>query len=278
MSSCEWGISGEFTFAEFSDEEREEVAFFFLLEGKGVFCALANLASISMLRVYFPSGVFEAERAECHSGADYQSLSSKDSVSSAGDPAFKASRFCWGGEMISSFFRKLLLQVARSAIHLHLLNQPLPVLKGACELDQPQGAFVSLYKDGSLRGCIGRIVSSSPLWKTVRDMAVAAATRDCRFSPVELGELGRIWIEISVLSPLERLRSVEELQIGRHGLYLRYQEKTGVLLPQVPVKFGWDRVEFLEQTAKKASLPPGWWKKAELFVYEAEVFGEKGGA
>jgi AmmeMemoRadiSam system protein A len=142
-------------------------------------------------------------------------------------------------------------------------------------LSVSRGAFVTLKEDGELRGCIGSFFSEGPLSQTVRNMAVEAASRDSRFHPVTKGELARIKVEISVLSPLTRPASVNDIEVGRHGLYIMKGGLSGVLLPQVPVEYGWDRETFLKETCRKAGLPPDAWKEgADIYVFTAEVFGE----
>jgi AmmeMemoRadiSam system protein A len=141
-------------------------------------------------------------------------------------------------------------------------------------LREPRGVFVTLRRDGRLRGCIGFIEGIEPLWEAVRDMAVRAAAHDPRFPPVEAVELEDLEIEISVLSPLEPLSDPADVEVGRHGLMVRRGPRSGLLLPQVPVEHGWDRETFLEQTCFKAGLPPGAWKDpgTVILAFEAEVF------
>jgi AmmeMemoRadiSam system protein A len=142
------------------------------------------------------------------------------------------------------------------------------------ELLEPSGAFVSLHLRGRLRGCIGTVPATRPVWETVRDMAVSAARRDPRFSPLTPAELEDLEVEVSVLSPLRPVERVEEIEIGRHGLYVISSPFSGLLLPQVATDRGWDRVTFLEQTCRKAGLPKDAWKDPETEVrrFEAEVF------
>ena len=134
------------------------------------------------------------------------------------------------------------------------------------------GAFVTLKIGGRLRGCIGRIVGSGPLYMTVVRMAQAAAFEDHRFQPLSLDELGRVDIEISVLGPILPCPDPEAIEIGRHGLVIVKQGRQGLLLPQVPVEWGWDRLTFLDQLCAKAGLKAGEWKEgAELLWFEAVV-------
>lgn len=141
-------------------------------------------------------------------------------------------------------------------------------------LKTARGAFVTLEKEGHLRGCVGYITPSKPLAEAVRDVAVMAASQDSRFKPVAMTEIGQLKYEVSVLSPLHRITRLDEIQIGRDGLLLVKNGKQGILLPQVPVEFGWDVPEFIVQLAKKAGLPPNSWKEedADLFAFSAVHF------
>jgi AmmeMemoRadiSam system protein B/AmmeMemoRadiSam system protein A len=172
-----------------------------------------------------------------------------------------------------------LLEIARKTLVSYLVENKIPEIApdGLSEsLRQPAGAFVSLFKHGELRGCIGNFIPDEPLYRVVQEMSIASATRDKRFYPVESGELEHIGIEISVLTPLRRIESVEQIELGRHGIYMRKDGRSGTYLPQVAGQTGWTREEFLGHCARdKAGI--GWdgWKEAELFVYEAIVFSEE---
>ncbi len=174
--------------------------------------------------------------------------------------------------------RRFLLSLARRAIEDHLSNrdtttEPPP---GSEALLVKQGAFVSLHKGEELRGCIGTFISDKPLYKTVMEMAISAATQDFRFPPVTLKELPLISIEISVLSPLKKINDVSEIEVGRHGIYIVKGFNRGVLLPQVAVEYGWNREEFLEHTCLKAGLPPSAWREgADIYIFNAEIFSDE---
>ena len=147
------------------------------------------------------------------------------------------------------------------------LNSPLSTLHSKC------GAFVSLHKHGRLRGCIGHFGEDYPLHEIVAEMARAAAFEDPRFMPVERGELDDIDIEISVLTPMRRIQSLDEFELHRHGIYIRKGYRSGTFLPQVADEVNWTKEEFVGHCSQdKAGL--GWdgWKDAELYVYEAIVF------
>ncbi|MEW5911663.1 MAG: AmmeMemoRadiSam system protein A [Thermodesulfobacteriota bacterium] len=140
-----------------------------------------------------------------------------------------------------------------------------------------RGAFVTIHRRGRLRGCIGNFAAQGPLTDTVCDMAVAAASEDPRFPPLRADELGDIDLEISVLSPLRPIQDINEIQVGRHGIYIVNPRGRGVLLPQVATEYGWDRLSFLDQTCLKAGLAPGCWKdpQTQILIFSAQIFGEK---
>jgi uncharacterized protein len=128
------------------------------------------------------------------------------------------------------------------------------------------GAFVTLFKQEELRGCIGTCTPSRSLRDTVTDMTKAAATRDRRVTPVRADELAQVRIDISVLSPLMRAVDPLALEIGKHGLHVASERKRGVLLPQVAVEYGWDIETFLQQTCVKANLPKDAWGWRDTLV------------
>ena len=171
--------------------------------------------------------------------------------------------------------RKDLLGIARRAVEGFIGTGKIPAEEGARgKLAAPGAAFVTLTKNGRLRGCIGYTEAVAPLFKVVQECAVAAATEDPRFPPVSPKELPSLRVEISVLTPLFPIRP-EEVEVGRHGLMVSQGRMRGLLLPQVPVEWGWDRETFLDQTCVKAGLPPSAWRQgATLDAFTAEVFGE----
>ena len=175
--------------------------------------------------------------------------------------------------------KKLLLELARSTISSYLTTGEIPDAKDEtlpASLREKLGVFVSLHMDGTLRGCIGHFEGDKPLWSIVQEMAISSSTRDYRFPPVTLQELKQIDIEISVLTPLRKISSDKEIILGKHGIYMRKGDKAGTFLPQVATETGWTKEEFLGHCARdKAGI--GWdgWKDAELFIYEACIFGEK---
>lgn len=181
-------------------------------------------------------------------------------------------------EMLNTIQKKKLLEIARKSIWVYLTaGEELQLKEGDVVLNSELGAFVTLHKGGQLRGCIGNIVGSGPLYITVRDMAVEAAVRDPRFSPVDVEELPELDIEISVLSPLEKVASADEIELGRDGVMVRRGFNSGVFLPQVATETGWSKEEFLDNLcAHKAGLEPGAWrdKATQLYRFGAEVFSE----
>jgi len=178
--------------------------------------------------------------------------------------------------MLNTQDRKLLLELAREAITTAVRTGKLPTREvTAAHLHTPHGCFVTIKHNGALRGCIGNFNSEKPLYQLVQEMAVSAATRDPRFYPMKEEDLVEFELEISVLSPLTKISSPEEVEVGTHGLYLEKNFSRGVLLPQVAIEHNWNRETFLTQTALKAGLKRDDWKEgAEIYVFTAEVFGE----
>lgn len=170
--------------------------------------------------------------------------------------------------------RTLLLNLAHEAILSALEERQLSLEPPTSHLAEPRGAFTSLYLAGELRGCVGYVLPVNSVYRAVIETARAAAFEDTRFYPVKLGEAERLEVELSILSP-PRPISADEIEVGRHGLLISMAGYRGLLLPQVPVERHWDRVTFLEQTCRKAGLPPDAWQKgAQIEAFTAEVFGE----
>ncbi len=175
--------------------------------------------------------------------------------------------------------KKMLLHIARDTVTTFVKTGKKPDFQVASPALKANGAaFVTLRKGPTheLRGCIGQIIAMMPLWECVREMAVAAASQDPRFSPVRPTELGDINIEISVLTPPVRVRDVAEIQVGVHGLIMSRGFYRGLLLPQVPTELGWDRDTFLDQTCVKAGMQPGCWRDRATTIerFTAIVFSE----
>lgn len=182
--------------------------------------------------------------------------------------------------MLNDTERKRLLQIARESISLYVTeNKKKKFEEKDRVLNEELGAFVTLRENGELRGCIGNMVGRGPLCQTIADMAIEAATGDPRFSRLLPAELDKIDIEISVLSPLKRVKSHQEIKIPGHGVLVKKGFSSGVYLPQVAEEAGWNKEEFLTSLCgQKAGMDPYAWKDptTELYVFNAEVFGEKG--
>jgi AmmeMemoRadiSam system protein A len=177
--------------------------------------------------------------------------------------------------------RKILLGIAHEAIlavvEREARSGALPdVTPGVAGFSEPRGVFTTLYLEGKLRGCVGYAMPVASLYRAVAETARAAAFEDSRFSPVTRDEARRLGISLSVLSRLRVIRP-EDVKVGRHGLVISSGGRRGLLLPQVPVEYGWDRETFLEQTCRKAGLPlDAWRKKATIEAFTAEVFSDSG--
>lgn len=171
-----------------------------------------------------------------------------------------------------------LLKIARRTLNDYLKHGIIPAVEDEELTDNlltEAGAFVTLKKKGALRGCIGNFKPDRPLYRMVQSMAVAAATNDHRFEPVTRYEIENLDIEISVLTPMRKIESVDEIEMGKHGIYIKKDYRAGTFLPQVATQTGWTKEEFLGHCARdKAHI--GWdgWKDADVFIYEALVFGE----
>ncbi|MHB8053751.1 MAG: AmmeMemoRadiSam system protein A [Candidatus Aminicenantales bacterium] len=179
-------------------------------------------------------------------------------------------------ETLSETQRRFLLRLAREAVTVRLADGRIlepetddPILR------EMRGAFVTLTQKGELRGCIGYPLPLKPLAEAVAEMAVAAALEDPRFEPVSLEEVADLHFEISVLTLPSPLDDPEQVVVGRHGIIVSRGFHKGLLLPQVPIEYNWDRETFLRHGCLKAGLPPDAWKKgARIEVFEADVFGE----
>jgi AmmeMemoRadiSam system protein A len=174
--------------------------------------------------------------------------------------------------------KREILRIARSTLSEFLLSGRIPpgkphrksLLGGA-------GAFVTLRrKSGDLRGCIGTQLEETPLYRTVQEMAVAAATRDPRFPPMAFAELEEVLVEVSVLGDRAPVRSIADVEVGRHGLSITCRGMRGLLLPQVAHEGGWTAEEFLRRVCVKAQLPEQAWESSEAEVerFTAQVFDE----
>lgn len=171
--------------------------------------------------------------------------------------------------------KRTLREMALTAIESYLKGKEPPFQEITSEtLKEKRGAFVSLHKGGRLRGCIGQIRPQKPLFLTVKEMAIASAFQDPRFNPLTPEELKEIDLEISVLTPLKKIENIEEIEVGKHGIYIVKGFFSGLLLPQVATENNWDRQTFLAHTCLKAGLPPTAWKEkdTEIYIFSADIF------
>lgn len=179
---------------------------------------------------------------------------------------------------ISINSRRFLLKLARDTITDYLSDLYMRKYKASklsVEVTQESGAFVSLYKFDQLRGCIGRFNSERPLFRLIQELAINSAFRDYRFDPVTFDELNDIEIEISILSPLKKISSINEFNPAQHGIYITKGGKSGTFLPQVATKTNWSKEQLLSHCSRdKAGL--GWdgWKNAELYIYSTLIISE----
>jgi len=171
-----------------------------------------------------------------------------------------------------------LLALARRAVEHHFKTHQ--ILKTKVDdkvLEEKRGAFVTLKVDDELRGCIGYPLPYKPVYETVIEVAVSAASQDFRFEPLKPGELERLKIEISVLTLPCPVQDVKEIVVGRHGIIVSKGPNKGLLLPQVPLEYDWDLETYLRHGCLKAGLFENDWKKgAKIEVFEAQVFSEEG--
>ena len=186
----------------------------------------------------------------------------------------------WSEEFLKKNEEQVLVKIARDTLGLYLNQRLLPELSAypaTPNLQKECGLFVTLKnkKNKELRGCIGYISGVKPLREAVRDCTVESATRDQRFPPMQPGEDQTVSIEISVLTPPQKIDSIKQIEIGKHGLIISKGLRRGVLLPQVPVEWGWNREDFLKAICQKAGLPEDAWKEgADLYIFSAQVFRE----
>jgi MEMO1 family protein len=175
--------------------------------------------------------------------------------------------------------RATLLKIARQSIEAHLSGKPRPQFEVSDTLKALGAAFVTLNENGQLRGCIGYTEAFRPLWQTVSECAVSAAVDDPRFPPVTASEVPKLHIEISVLTPLQKVKSLDEIKVGRDGLMISMGGRRGLLLPQVATEYGWTHDEFLRHTCEKAGLPTDAYLSPNAVIqkFQAMVFGEAEG-
>lgn len=179
--------------------------------------------------------------------------------------------------MFNASEKRFLLKLAREAIIAKINGRELTLEFPDNEVFQKKmGGFVTIHKNGSLRGCIGYVKAVDTIFNTVRDMAVSAAVEDPRFPPLSVSELKDIEIEISMLSKLTPIQSDKDITVGPDGLFVVQGNYSGLLLPQVAIEYGFDAIKFLEEACRKAGLPAMAWKNSEtrLYSFRATIFSE----
>ena len=181
--------------------------------------------------------------------------------------------------MFTEAQQRALVDLARSAVTGAIAGKPTPVpgSEDLQELPEASGAFVTLKRNGQLRGCIGTLECRGPLAEEIARVAVSAAREDPRFDAVRPEELDDLDVEVSVLGPLEEIdpRDPSAIEIGRHGLVVEQGHRRGLLLPQVATEWGWHREQFLSHTCTKAGLAPDCWQRgAKVYRFAADVFGD----
>jgi len=173
--------------------------------------------------------------------------------------------------------KKFLLKLARDSIKYYLKNgEHINIKTEEGILEEKRGAFVTIKHKNQLRGCIGYPTPYLPLYKTIIEASVMAATKDPRFLPIQKKELPDVNIEISVLSLPKKITGLDEIEVGKHGIIVSKGINSGLLLPQVPLEWGWDLETYLKHGCMKAGLDEDAWKKgAEIEIFTAQVFSEK---
>lgn len=181
------------------------------------------------------------------------------------------------GRELNDEEKKALLHIARKSIECAVAQEPTPQFNyDFAVFREKRGAFVTLHRQGQLRGCIGYVFAYHPLIETIQETAQAAALRDPRFPPVTTKEIPELDIEISVLSPLREIHDIKDIKVGTHGIYIKRDFNSGLLLPQVATQYNWQHQEFVEQTCLKAGLSQNAWQNedTQIYIFSAQVFGE----
>jgi AmmeMemoRadiSam system protein A len=170
--------------------------------------------------------------------------------------------------------RSILLKLAHQSILSKFDRRDISLDPPSPHLAEPRGVFTTIYLRGALHGCVGFVQPTSALYRNVAETARSAAFEDTRFTAITRDEATDLKVSLSVLSPLTPIAE-EKIEIGRHGLLITKAGQRGLLLPQVPIEHGWDRITFLEQTCRKAGLPSDAWKNgASIEAFTAEIFGD----
>lgn len=178
---------------------------------------------------------------------------------------------------LSSNSKKFLLNTARESLTEYFRGGAASYETKDPELLQNAGCFVTLRKRGVLRGCVGTFDRGRPLIDNVRRMTRAAAFQDSRFPALNQSELGEVQIHISVLTEPKRIEDLSSLELGRHGIIVKFGSRSGTLLPEVPIDMGWNLEQFVMCCAReKAGLTPEECSGAEIYSYETIKFAEPG--
>jgi AmmeMemoRadiSam system protein A len=170
--------------------------------------------------------------------------------------------------------RSILLKVAHESILSKFDLREISLEPPSPHLAEPRGVFTTIYLQGALHGCVGFVQPVASLYRNVAETARSAAFEDTRFTPITREEAPNLEVSLSILSPLTQI-APEKIEIARHGLLISKAGRRGLLLPQVPVEHGWDRITFLEQTCRKAGLPSDAWQNgASIEAFTAEIFSD----
>ena len=187
-----------------------------------------------------------------------------------------------GMDGISSEEGATAVMFARAVLQEHIGGEAMPKISLPASFSEKRGVFVTLNRNGQLRGCIGYPNPVLPLSEAIYGAALSAALEDPRFPPVRAEELPEISIEVTVLTPPVLVssppdRRAEAVTVGKHGLIIKGYGRSGLLLPQVPVEYHWDATTFLDQVCMKAGLPSRTWRRddTELYTFEGQIFNEE---
>lgn len=242
------------------------------IDGVKTLMELCNILDNSRLQILKYANSGDVEIGDKSRVVGYSSI-----VIYASPDLEKKGEMIMNDEYLNKEEKKKLLEIAKASIIEAVTGNKQPEIEVTeTRLKEKCGAFVTINKHGQLRGCIGYIIAVKPLHETVKDVARSAAVNDFRFKPVSKDELDNLEIEISALTPLKRITDIKEIEVGKHGLYMKRGFNSGLLLPQVATEYNWDRETFLGHTSRKAGLPIDAWKdnSTEIYIFSAEIFSE----
>lgn len=231
---------------------------------------------LTMLNITVGNDSLEYSGIEYKNSGDAENFGEKDKVVGYWGIAISEKQIDKDNFILSRHDKEVLLKIARDSVESAVLKRKKSQAVSediSVTLNTNCGAFVTLHKNGKLRGCLGHLSGDLPLYKMVQEMAASVALHDYRFSPVAKEELEDIDIEISALSPLKKIKDIAEIKLGIHGILIENGEHSGVFLPQVATETGWSKEEFLGYCSRdKAGL--GWdgWKTADIYIFTATVF------